>query len=328
MCDTNGFSEEYLDNMSNELGNIASAVTGIQPGAGGWKSMDWNKLKKMEWKFDIGNMLSCQPGSECYKTKRTKKLQDAWDNRANTFRDAPIDLSRAEKNYFLYNKGENGGEDLYNKTIIDRFARTAEQFKRNSIEMQQQFMVDLAQALKQYEEQVIFQVQSAKLLKTREEEQKVLKKNINYYQKIVQTSERKVVYENQNMDTLYMYRRIMFFIYYAALIFFIVFGNFITDKLYLKVSVWLLLVIFAVFPIILNMLIRWVFVIGDAISYWYSDPHYGYGRFQQYKDPYYDIGNPFDEAPPQAPNATALLPPSITTNLSPRITKALSTVGG
>ena len=324
MCE-DGFSEDYLNNMSNELGNIASAVTGIQPGKGGWKSMDWSK-----WKFDtnnLGNMISCQPGSECYKTKRTKKLQDAWDNRAIQFRDAPIDLSRAEKNYFLYNKGDSGGEDLYDKTIIARFARTAEQFKQNSIEMQQQFMVDLAQALKQYEEQVIFKVQSDKLLKTREEEQKVLKKNINYYQKIVQTSERKVVYENQNMDSLYMYRRIMFFIYYAALVFFIVFGNFITDKLYLKVSVWLVLVIAAVFPIILNMLIRWVFVIWDTLSYWLSDPNDGFGRFQRYKDPYYDIGNPFDEAPPEAPKATSLLPPSITTNLSPRIKNALSNVG-
>jgi hypothetical protein len=131
------------------------------------------------------------------------------------------------------------------------------------------------------------------------------------------------------MSSLLTYRRIMIFIYYGAIIFFIVFGNFITEKLYLKGIVWLLLVIASVFPLILNMLIIWMFVIWDTLVYWYTDPHYGYGRFQQYKDVYFNMENPFDEAPPEPPifvgNAGGL-PSSLTSALSPSTQSALSSM--
>jgi len=314
MSDTNGFSKEYIDKMSDKLAAISTAVTGVSlDGKGGTSSID-----------GAINMLTCQPGSDCYRTKHTKELKDVWTETSARLKNGDIDLSRAEKNYYIYNEGKNGGQQIYDKLIIDRFAKTADVFKQNSIDMQQQFMADLTQTLKQYQSEIIFQGQSAKLLKTRQEEQNILKKNINYYQKIVQTGERKVVYANRNMDSLYIYRRIMFFIYYSAIIFFVVFGNFITDKLYMKWSVWLLLVLFSIFPIILNMLIRWLFIIGDTISYWYSDPQNGYGRFQRYKDPYYDMGNPFDETPPEAPKATKVLPASIMASMSPELSANLS----
>jgi hypothetical protein len=313
-CDSGGFNEDYLNSMTDKLASIATSVTGVST----------NESEFDDGGFDFGsaevmNLLACQPGSDCYKTKRTKLLKKKWKANIKQYDTSPMDLSRGERNYYEYNKGENGGETIYNNIIIDRFAKTAQEFKVNSIDMQQQFMSDLTQTIKQYQAQLIFQIQIEKLLKTRREEQNVLKKNINYFQKIVQTSERKVVYESNNMTSLATYRRIMIFIYYGAIIFFVVFGNFITDKLYLKVSVWLILVIVSVFPIILNMLIMWVFVILDAISYWYTDPHYGYGRYNQYKDVYYNMDNPFDEAPPQPPIriSNGGLPESLTSALSP-----------
>jgi hypothetical protein len=318
MGDNNGgFSKDYINQLTSKLSGIASSVTGIVPGA----SIGTGDTGA----GGVYNLLTCPVGSECYKTKHNADLLKIYNGKQAKLRRAPIDLSRAEKNYYLYNKGNTGGEQKYNEVIIDRFAKTAEQFKQNSIDMQQQFMADLSQTLKQYQSELIFQAQLTKLLKTRQAEQNVLKKNINYYQKIVQTSERKVVYENHNMNSLHTYRRILFFIYYAAVVGFIVFGNFITDKLYLKVSVWLLLVIVCIFPIILNILIMWLFVIGDTLKYWYSDPHYGYGRFQQYKDVYFDIGNPFDEAPPEAPISIAALnqlPSSLSSALSPSLMSA------
>jgi hypothetical protein len=310
-----GFSEDYLNKMTDKLANIASAVTGTAASSKGFGAGSTNFGS-----LGVVNMLTCQPGTECYKTKQTKWLNDQWQGKKKIYADAPLDLSHAEKNYYEFNKGESGGREIYNRLIVDRFAKTAEEFKKNSIDMQQQFMADLTQTLKQYQAEVIFQVQTEKLLKTRREEQNVLKKNINYFQKIVQTSERKVVYQHKNMSTLLTYRRIMFFIYYGAIIFFIVFGNFITERLYLKGIVWLLLVIASIFPLLLNILIIWAFVIWDTLVYWYSDPHYGYGRFQRYKDVYYDMDNPFDEAPPQPPikisNSTEL-PAALTAALSP-----------
>lgn len=273
----NGFTPDQLNGMVSNLGSAASIV---------------------------GNLLSSGGGtgtgaSPEFKSAHNSELYALYVQSQADLSNASIDLSRAEKNYYVYNEGKNGGGQIYNKLIIDRFAATADQFKKNSIELQQEFMANLTQSIKQYQIQVIFQEQSAKLLKVRQKENDDLIKNIDYYNKIVQTSERKVVYENKNMDSLHMYRRIMVFIYYAAIVCFIVFGNFIPDQLYSKYSVWLIIVITCIFPVILNMLVKWSVLIYEMLSYWFSGPD-SFRRFRpHYTDVYKNMGNPADDQPPE-----------------------------
>jgi hypothetical protein len=264
-------------------GGIMSSVIDMGVGLGG----------KANEGTDILSMITCPIGSACYKTKHSNLLKKIMDEDKSYYAKAPLQVSRAEKNYYVYNVGEPGGEAIYNKLIIDRFARTAEEFKKNSIDKQQQFMSDLLQSIKQYQAALMFKNQMANLLKLRQSEQDGLKKNINYYQKILQTSERKVVYENKNMDGLNMYRRIMIFLYYAGLISFIIFGNFIPDRLYAKWSVWLIVVILAIIPIIMNILLMWIFLLYDTVYYWFAEI--------PYKDVYTNLGAPADEPAPPPP---------------------------
>lgn len=277
----NGFTPEQLNGMVTSLGTAASTVGNLLSQSGG---------------AALGS--SGTGATPAYKSGHHSELYKLYTQAKTNSETAPIDLSRAEKNYYVYNEGNAGGGEIYNKLIIDRFAETAEQFKQNSIELQQEFMANLSQTIKQYQAEVIFQDQSTKLLKVRQKENDEMTKNINYYQKIVQTSERKVVYENINMDSLNMYRRIMVFIYYAGIICFIVFGNFIPDQLYFKYSVWLIIVIACIFPVILNMMVKWTVMIYETLSYWFSGPD----KFRQfrphYTDVYRNMGNPAHEAPP------------------------------
>jgi hypothetical protein len=266
------------------LSNLGSSAGGFGSGGTGGPADDSN---------DILSVLTCPVGSQCYKTKRSLFFKKIMDDDKKYYESSPLELSRSEKNYYVYNVGEYGGDEKYSELIIDRFARTAEQFKKNSIDKQQQFMSDLIQSIKQYQAGLVFKNQMDNLLKLRQAEHDDLIKNVNYYQKILQTSERKVVYENKNMDGLEMYRRVMIFLYYAAIVSFIIFGNFIPDKLYNKGSVWLIIVIAAIFPIIMNMLVMWIFIIYDTVSYWFSElPH---------KDVYINLGSPANEKPPSPP---------------------------
>ena len=125
---------------------------------------------------DIIDLLTCSVGSSCYKTKRNQYLRQVFDDNRKYHDGSGLELSRAEKNYVVYNGGEDGGEDIYNKLIIDRFANTAQQFKKNSIDRQQQFMSDLLQSIKQYQAASVFKNQMANLLKMRQNENNDLKK--------------------------------------------------------------------------------------------------------------------------------------------------------
>lgn len=278
-----GFSQDFIERMVLQVATSAESVTGslLTGGSGG------------DGGPGIIDLITCPVGSDCYKTRHNTYLLNKFKRAAIDLSNAPIDLSRAEKNYYIYNEGNGNGDASYNLLISSRFDMTVAEFKQNSIDRQQQFMSDLAQAIKQYQAQYTFQDQSAKLFTMRQNEQNDLIKNINYYQKIVSTSERKVVFENKNMDSLYNYRRIMVFIYYACIICFIIFGNFIPDKLYTKYSVWLIIVIVSIVPIILNITIIWLFLIYDTLAYWFEDI--------SYKDVYRSMEDTSDTGPPAKP---------------------------
>ena len=206
-----------------------------------------------------------------YKEQRNLYLEEELYNKKQQLKDLPEEIGRAEKNYYEYNKGENGGEVKYQTLIFDRYATTADGFRKNSITKQQDFVNNLSRALKQYQGQLVFLKQSDNLLNTREKQQKELIKKINKYEAILQTSQRKVVYEYKNTDSLFLYRRLMLYIYYSAIIGYILFGNFIPDKLYENKIVWFIIFIATIMPFILNITIKWMIVLCDAISYWFAD---------------------------------------------------------
>jgi len=218
-------------------------------------------------------------------TNQRQKIQSMFDNAKENLKYDPLEVSISEKNLYLYDNGgssgNGSGEDGYKHTILARFGTTADELKKNSIEKQQQFMLEVSRVLKQYDVDVLSFEKTKKLLQTRQQENKDLKKKINMFDRVIKTNERKVVYENENTGGLFTYRRVLLFFYYSALVVYIIFGNFIPDKLYLNYSVWAVIVIFSILPIILNMFIKWIFILVDIISFWLKEiPH---------KDVYVDL---------------------------------------
>lgn len=230
----------------------------------------------------IANKIMNPPGSSGYKKTKTAELQGKWTDASNNYRDAPFELSLAEKNYYEYNNGEPDGGDIYNYTIIDRFANTANDLRQNSIDKQQEFMLNLTENLKQYQGEKIFSERTVELFKVRQQENADLIKKLDMYKKILQTNERKFVYEVKDSSSLYTWRRGMLFLYYSAIVCYIIFTNFIPDKLYLNKSVWLIILIVSLIPLILNLVVKWIFVIFDVLGYWFNE--------RLPKDVYADLG--------------------------------------
>lgn len=216
-----------------------------------------------------------------YKSNKKIILMRKWTDASNNYKNAPLELSLAEKQYYEYNSGEPNGNDIYNSLIIDRFANNAEDLKKNSIQKQQEFMTDITQILKQYQGEKLTAIRTKQLLKIRQTENENLKKKMEMYNRILQTSERKVVYEINNTTSLHTWRRALLFIYYAAIICYIIFSNFIPDKMYLNKTNWLIIVIISLIPFILNLVIKWIFVIFNVLAYWFKE--------RPYKDIYADL---------------------------------------
>ena len=229
------------------------------------------------------------PGSPKYIKKKNEEYKRKWTDASNNYTNAPFELSLAEKNFYVYNSGEPGGDDIYNMTIIDRFANTANDLRQNSIDKQQEFMANLTESLNQYQGEILFSERTVQLLQVRQKENADLLKKMEMYERILQTSERKVVYEVKDADSLHTWRRGMLFLYYTAIVCYIIFGNFIPDKLYNNKSVWLIIVIVSLIPIILNLVIKWIFIIFSVLGYWFNElPH---------KDIYSELGEDRPSAP-------------------------------
>jgi hypothetical protein len=268
---------------------------------------------------DLVNKLMNPPGSPGAVRSQERRLLDNWNDASNNYRRAPFELSLAEKNYYNYNSGESGGDEVYNIVIIDRFAQTANELKKNSIDKQQEFMADITQSLKQYQGEKLFAERTLQLLQIRLKENEDLLKKIDMYNRILQTSERKVVYEINDTTGLYTWRRALLFLYYSVLVSYIIFGNFIPDKLYLNKMVWFLIVIACVIPLILNLVIKWVFIIAEVLAFWFNT--------RVHKDVYADLKGgesygvssytdiPVGPALPVATNPITI-PPTTSTNAS------------
>lgn len=254
--------------------------------------------------------ITCANGSPCYKVQQTSLLKDKYEKAQQHLQNAPLELSLAERNMYEYNRGDPGGDFIYNTTIIDRFANTAQELQQNSIDKQQEFMANLTQALRQYQAQVLFLNRTQELLKTRLQENADLIQKKELFTKILHTNERKVVYEKKDTSSIYTFRRVMLFFYYAAIIGYIIFGNFIPDKLYKKVSVWLIIIIASIIPIILNIIMKWIFIIGDVIVYWFKNemPHRDiYGELKNF-----NYTNTKSNVPPVPSYVTSATTPTIT----------------
>jgi hypothetical protein len=181
------------------------------------------------------------------------------------------DLSHAEKNYYIY---KDGSDMSYNQMLTVRFAETALKFRENSIEKQTQYMRELYQLIKQYQVAKLFAVRAEELRDKKIHANQKYSNAIGRYQGVVQTNERRVMYETQNMASHRTYRHVIMFFYYSILTIYLIFGNFFPEQQYKKFSACIVLVLVILFPLILNLLVKWLFLLKDYISYWWAEiPH-------------------------------------------------------
>jgi len=197
----------------------------------------------------------------------TNTLQYEFDNMKISYDNASANLSRAEKNLIL----SKGGLLDYKKITDGRISEELDEISNMLIDDYKFDMAFIDQMALQFKSEITSLYNARMGYDNLRNDTAILTKKLDAYSKILNTNERKTVYELQNMKSLYTYRRVLFFVYYLSIIAYIFFSDFIPKKSYADYTYIIILLIVIIFPFMLNTFISWIMMFINAIHYWLDD---------------------------------------------------------
>lgn len=207
--------------------------------------------------------LTCD--TDCQKKRKGNEYKQKWDLAKKNCEKAPEEIRQAEKNYYIYDKGYGA----YKEMLYDRYSKTAAEFKLSSNKKHAELQEELQELLNNYDAGTIYLKRMNELLKIKLAEKEELDKKIDNYIGFTETSGRKVIYEDRERDTLTLYRKGLLYLFFFFIILYIVFGNFIPDKMYKKWQVWLIILMFIVVPyFLIDWMVKMLFALYYYLSSW------------------------------------------------------------
>jgi hypothetical protein len=197
--------------------------------------------------------LLCGPGSECEKTQKTNDLQQKYLDAQTKLQTAPYEEHTAEKNYYIYSKGDVAYNDLIFKRLLEKA-----QNKSNEVSIKFNKNITLAsESNDTLGSLTTTHTHMVELYETYIEENANLKAKILSYGADLITNDRKTFYEVQNYDFLIIWFKVWRWIYFILLIVFTV-GIFLSKSMYsLKVKIGLLS-LFIIYPFVINYIVDYL----------------------------------------------------------------------
>lgn len=211
----------------------------------------------------LRDKLTCDPA--CQKKRKGDAYKQQWDLAKKNYKKAPEDITQAEKNYYIYDKGYGAYKDM----LYNRYAKTAAEFKKTSNQKHAELQAELQDLLANHDAGTIYLKRMNELLKIKLAEKEELDKKIDAYIGFTETSGRKVIYENRERDTLTTYRQGLIYLFFAIVILYIVFGKFIPDKAYKKWQVWILISLFIILPyFLIDRIVKMLYAVYHYFASW------------------------------------------------------------
>ena len=207
------------------------------------------------------DQITC--GSDCQKTRNGNKYKQAWQAAKNNLSTAPKNVSQAEKNYYVFTKGEQA----YKNMLFDRYSESAAEFNAKSRVKHRAFMEQINQMIASYTSMTAYARRMESLLDIYLQENKQYDKKIDKYIAMVHTNDRKVVYEDMNKSSLKTYRYGLVILYFALLVFYIIFGDYLGKQRYRDKIAWLIIIVYCIMPYFLNWLVTKLFWLGEYSLY-------------------------------------------------------------
>lgn len=205
--------------------------------------------------------------SNCQKDRKAQELRNKFYNAEQNLCKAPEEVIDAEKNFYVYTKGEQGYEDI----LLKRFGEEAGNMKNKSIESHKQSVKLLDLLINDYETDTTNLGRINELLKIRLKENEKLKKIIDGKTGTAQTNDRKVVYESREKEWLETVRKSLIYLLILIVVLYLIFGNFFKKQHYKSIKIWIIIAAFIIYVLGINIMSRITFWITGKINYFYNN---------------------------------------------------------
>jgi len=205
----------------------------------------------------IQNNVLCD--SNCQREKKIVELRERMNQASNTVKTAANDLTQAEKNYYEY----KDGPAEYLDYLLDKNKREYERVVEEMSATEMDSYKQVISLIYGYSAERIHAKEMDKLMDIRLKENKDLKIELDSMIGVTTTSDRKIEYQSNEIDWLQNVRYFLYTIYILLLVLYILFGNFIKDKLYEKKETWVYIVFYCSFPFLISYL--------SIFSFWLYD---------------------------------------------------------
>ncbi len=170
----------------------------------------------------LNDRISCD--SECEKNLHAQKLKQSWTSAIKNKKNANNYVLNAEKNYYIFAKGEEEYEKLLNTRKQDANIR----LKNHLLNKKKQIISKINKNIRTHESTNNSKAKIQQLLQLKKNKHYELEKKINTVRDNAFTNNRKVVYETKNSTNLDNFKYLILLIYYIPV--FILALTFLNDN--------------------------------------------------------------------------------------------------
>lgn len=202
---------------------------------------------------------------QCQFDRKAESLKKKLDRATELKKKAPTMVKNAEKNYYVFVKGEPYYEDM----LESRFAATAQEMKRKFLEKHKKQMEFLREEVQNYESATIYEENMRDLWKQYEKEEKELALKTKKLENVINVSDREAAIQDNEVNSQTNVHKIFFVIYYFCVFVFLVF--IVAKKRYNEPLLWLAFVVLLFFPYVKAFLLSSGTTLKDKIKAYFSN---------------------------------------------------------
>jgi hypothetical protein len=204
--------------------------------------------------------LMCGP--DCKKDKQSQRLREIYDKAKQNLIDAPSEFSKAERNFLV----DARGEYEYINIMKERKIKTMNNMKKKLLEKHTQFMNDIRGFLNQYNTDYIYYHRMDDFYKSNLKDNKKYKNDIADFTSAMNVNNRKVFYEDEEIEQMSFTRIILLTIYFVVLIAILYKVEFIGKEYYRNRYVMFAIFTYVMFGIYVDWVSKMVYYTKNRIS--------------------------------------------------------------